>query len=377
MNWNVAQGWRWMNPPYGREIGKWVKKASEEKYTVCLLPARTDTKYFHKYIYNKPGVEIRFLKDQQKELDLLVEKNKELETQLELAVGLKDIEPFKIEYRESKNDSEATAFMVASDWHIEETVEAKTINGLNNYNLFIAKERAKQFFQNGVKLLKKEQQNAKIKNLVLALIGDFISGNIHEELLESCSLRPAEASIEATNYIISGIQYILDNTDVNIIIPCHVGNHSRITKKIHVSTEKGNSLETIMYYFMKNHFKGNKRVEFLISESYLSYLNVNGFVVCFQHGHAIKFGGGVGGLTIPVNKAIAQWEKMKRADLYVFGHFHTFLDGGNFICNGSNIGYNSYAVMIKASYEQPKQSFFLIDHKRNCKTVVCPILYNI
>lgn len=51
----------WCNPPYGREIGKWVKKASECFNTVVmLLPARTDTKWFHDYIYNK--AEIRFVK---------------------------------------------------------------------------------------------------------------------------------------------------------------------------------------------------------------------------------------------------------------------------------------------------------------------------
>lgn len=57
----------WCNPPYGREIGKWVKKASDEvtrgiPLCVMLLPARTDTKWFHDYIYNKSNVEIRFLK---------------------------------------------------------------------------------------------------------------------------------------------------------------------------------------------------------------------------------------------------------------------------------------------------------------------------
>ena len=51
----------WMNPPYGREIGKWVKKASESNATVvCLLPARTDTRWFHDYIYGK--AEIRFVR---------------------------------------------------------------------------------------------------------------------------------------------------------------------------------------------------------------------------------------------------------------------------------------------------------------------------
>lgn len=60
----LSQKWGgccWCNPPYGRQIGKWVKKASEAEGTVVmLLPARTDTKWFHDYILGK--AEIRFLK---------------------------------------------------------------------------------------------------------------------------------------------------------------------------------------------------------------------------------------------------------------------------------------------------------------------------
>lgn len=53
------------NPPYGREISKWVRKCSEESKkpnTLCvmLIPARTDTSYFHDYIYHK--AEIRFIR---------------------------------------------------------------------------------------------------------------------------------------------------------------------------------------------------------------------------------------------------------------------------------------------------------------------------
>lgn len=51
----LAQAWRglcWMNPPYGRKIGEWVQKAVDEciihkANVVCLLPARTDTKWWH------------------------------------------------------------------------------------------------------------------------------------------------------------------------------------------------------------------------------------------------------------------------------------------------------------------------------------------
>lgn len=64
----LLQSWEnevvFCNPPYGREIYKWVKKASEESrnnnaLVVMLIPARTDTKWFHEYIYNK--IDIRFL----------------------------------------------------------------------------------------------------------------------------------------------------------------------------------------------------------------------------------------------------------------------------------------------------------------------------
>ena len=54
-----------MNPPYGREIGKWVEKAYKESLkgavVVCLIPARTDTRYWHNYIFPY-AKDIRFLK---------------------------------------------------------------------------------------------------------------------------------------------------------------------------------------------------------------------------------------------------------------------------------------------------------------------------
>jgi len=60
----LSQEWNgivWCNPPYGRSIGMWVKKAYESKTTVVLLvPARTDTKWFHDYVLGK--AEVRFVK---------------------------------------------------------------------------------------------------------------------------------------------------------------------------------------------------------------------------------------------------------------------------------------------------------------------------
>jgi len=67
----LKQTWKneivFCNPPYGRELKKWVEKCFYEsmglkpaKVIVMLIPARTDTKYFHDYIYHKS--EIRFIR---------------------------------------------------------------------------------------------------------------------------------------------------------------------------------------------------------------------------------------------------------------------------------------------------------------------------
>lgn len=64
----LAQSWRgetvFCNPPYGRGINEWVKKAYDESLNgatvVLLIAARTDTAYFHDFIYRKH--EIRFIR---------------------------------------------------------------------------------------------------------------------------------------------------------------------------------------------------------------------------------------------------------------------------------------------------------------------------
>lgn len=65
----LAQSWAdetvFCNPPYGRGIGEWVRKCYEESErakVVLLIPARTDTRYFHDWIYRKDGVSVEFLR---------------------------------------------------------------------------------------------------------------------------------------------------------------------------------------------------------------------------------------------------------------------------------------------------------------------------
>jgi hypothetical protein len=278
---------------------------------------------------------------------------------------------YKITPTRGSSANEGTVVIAASDWHLEEKVGTE-VGGLNRYDLDIARQRVERFFQGALSLTNLLGQDIRIDTIVLALLGDFITNDIHDELKELALLPPMQAIVFAQNLITSGIQYILDHSAYKLVIPCHSGNHARTTKTTHFSAENGHSLEWLMYVGLAGYFRHEPRVSFIIPEGYHSYMQIYDWTVRFHHGHAIKYGGGIGGIFIPAFKAISQWSKAQKADLDVFGHFHQMKDGGNFLSNGSLIGYNGFALSIKADFERPKQLLFLIDRKRG-RTATWPI----
>ncbi len=307
-------------------------------------------------------------KQTQKKYDLVTERLADAEAIIEAFKVVGSANHYSIKSKNENGISEATAVAVLSDVHFAETVKANNVNGKNEYTPAIAKQRIESFFVNLVKLIKIYKNHSKIDNLVLAILGDLISGHLREESLENNSMSPIDEMLEVKKILSAGINYILDNTDVDITIPCHSGNHARDTKKIRPSTEAEHSYEYVLYHVLADEYRMNKRIKFIVPTSYHSFIEVGGVTIRFHHGHFMKYGGGVGGIYISVNKAINQWNKVQHADIDVFGHFHQLRDGGNFICNGSVIGWNEFANSIKADFEKPKQAFFLIDHKRKEKT---------
>lgn len=310
-----------------------------------------------------------------KNIEQLLRENANLTRTLESISKVKDVKTFKISKRVGSK-SEATAIVLASDWHVGELVDSSSIGYVNEYNKEIAKKRGEEFFANTFRLLQIFEKDVEINTLVLALLGDFITNTIHEDLAETNTMLPADEISFAQDLIISGLEFLLKETKLNIIIPCHSGNHGRMTKKQRTSAEAGNSLEYYMYRNIAGYFRNEKRLTFIIPRGYFSFVEVYDKVIRFHHGHNLQYGGGVGGITIPVNKAIAQWNKIRNVDFDCFGHFHQYLDGGYWLCNGSMIGFNNYAESIKATFDKPKQTFFLIDSSRS-KTVVCPITFSV
>lgn len=302
--------------------------------------------------------------------DMLVEKSEHNELilarkRIELYTSLCTPTTTKIPDYKS-NQGEAIAVIQASDWHVEERVDTKTIAGCNNcYTPEIARKRSEQFFQRSLILVNAQRTLTNIKTLCLHIGGDIITGYIHEELKQTNWLSPTKAVLLGHELLSNGIRYLLDKGEFeNIIIVCNFGNHGRTTDKKQISNAADNSFEWLMYTYLAKEWHHEKRVKFHIAEGYHIYIRLGNTLCRFHHGDNVDYGGGVGGISIPLNKAVNEWNKIQHADLDFICHFHQCRDFGNIICNGSLIGYNAFALSIKAPYEPPRQSFTLIDAKR-------------
>src|SRR5690606_10836067 len=141
------------------------------------------------------------ISENNRKIKALVNRVAHLENVIESFRAIKPISTHTIKPRKSNKNGQSVAVVVASDWHIEETVSPETVSDMNEYNLDIARARADEFFRGALRLTELSQAGTNINTMVLALLGDFISGDIHEELLETCSLQPVEAIIEAKNMI--------------------------------------------------------------------------------------------------------------------------------------------------------------------------------
>lgn len=263
----------------------------------------------------------------------------------------------------------AVAIAILSDVHIEEHVDIEQVNGLNEYSPEIAKYRVNKFFDEVLKNVQKERMTHNIDTLVLGLLGDFITGYIHEDLKESNSMSPTEATSFVKEILIEGIIKLVDNGNFEkIIIPCTPGNHGRTTVKKRFNTGYKNSYEWMMYNEMKNVFstsyipeKYKNTVEFVISKSELVYIKVYDKVIRFGHGDHFSYGGGIGGINVPMLRWLTRINSQKHADMTFIGHWHQILTGpsSNAMVNGSVIGVNAYSMGFGAK-EDPKQIFTLL-----------------
>lgn len=292
--------------------------------------------------------------------------------QTETIRQLQGIRPQKIPTaKRSKSLPDATAILVCSDWHVEERVKPEECRGLNEYTLEVADRRIAQMTRRAARLIEHEKALTNIRRVVVAALGDMITGHIHDDLVEVTQLAPMAATRWAGQRLAGVIDEMTNIAPV--LVATSSGNHGRSTQRMRIATENEHSFEQNLYLTMAA-AERRKNVTWAVGEGYHNVVDIDGYVVRFHHGHALKYGGGVGGITIPANKAIASWNVAQKADIDIFGHWHQHLYVPyRFVANASLIGHNAYAERIKAEFQPPSQTLVIVDHEHNRITKVLPL----
>lgn len=292
-----------------------------------------------------------------------------LKQQIGVYASLEGTRPKRISKTPSNAKGQASCVLLMSDWHVEELVDPAKVNYLNKYTLEIADQSISEVFRRSVMLLNHERQLADIKEVVVWFGGDFFSSFLHDELVEENQLHPLEATRWCMERMQGGIDLLAaDPKTEKLRVVTSWGNHSRLTKKRHIATGAENSLEYNMYRMMEALNK-NPKIEWVVGTGYHNIIEVQGKVCRFHHGDAMKYHGAIGGVTTTIEKAIKAWDSEIKADYTFSGHFHQFRAAPHWVSNGSLIGMNPFAIEIKASFEEPSQTFCVIDKDRGMTVV--------
>jgi predicted phosphodiesterase len=264
------------------------------------------------------------------------------------------VQPRDINYNfRSGESTETQQVMLLSDIHYGEFVDATQINGINMYNTDEAVSRIDYYFRESVRIGKEKG----CKTINVAMLGDMLSGDIHDELKES-NVKVSTVLLLELYEILFSLILELSNVYENVNVYCVSGNHGRLTDKIRYKNKGTDNYEYLLYKFLEKGLTNKvENVKVTVSDSPIMYNKIGNLMYKFEHGDGFKGGGNF--LKLPLmsiaRDSLSERNLMQNntdllPDVTVMGHFHvpaiTYTVGDSpIILNPSIIGPNEFSYL--------------------------------
>ena len=269
----------------------------------------------------------------------------------------------------SKRSSGMLAPMtIWSDWHWGEVVEPGEVNGANEYNLSIARERAERITRGIIDLAMNHTVHGNFPGIVVTLGGDMVSGDIHDELSKTNDKPIMPVVVDLFSTLIRCLNALKD-TFGRVFIPCVAGNHGRTTTKPNFKRAAYLSYDWLLYALLEKHFEDDEAFEFLVPDGTDAHFRVWGKKYLATHGDKLGTAGGDGiiGAIGPIMRGLVKTRNSNSSigldfDTMLIGHYHQYLPLPRAVVNGSLVGHNEYAHgKLRAAPERPQQGFWFDD----------------
>jgi hypothetical protein len=260
-----------------------------------------------------------------------------------------------------------------SDLHMGEVIDLAQMGGLNSFNEVIARARLERLFARAVKLATVHWTGPPPAAFYVPLMGDLVSGEIHDELAKTNDLLSIPAVRAMSEALIGGLDLLaraFPDTPVHVVsVP---GNHGRTTRKPEAKGFALDSYDTLVAWCVESWFaaKGQSQITFSAPASGDAVVNIHGWNVLFTHGDRIGSRGGAG-FVGPAATIARGFQKLTMdyaaqgvmIDVIVVGHFHTALELSQGFANGCLPGPSEYSKMLRMRPEPACQWFLAIHPK--------------
>lgn len=270
----------------------------------------------------------------------------------------------------SSKKNAAVPVTIWSDWHGGEVVSLTENNGLNEYNPAIMEKRVQRLVSSTINLCKNHGPG-NYPGIVINLLGDFVSGGLHPELLKTDSEEIMPSALRVRDILIWAIDTMQDHFG-KLYMPCISGNHGRLTQKPEYKRYVYKNADWLIYQMLLRHYQGaknGKNIVFKVPDSNEALYSVYGHRFFAMHGDMLGTSGGGEALIGSLGKiARGELKVGKQAglsgldyDTLLIGHFHQPLWLPRVVVANSLKGPDEYSKnVLRAVPTTPSQPLFFV-----------------
>lgn len=267
----------------------------------------------------------------------------------ELVEATTAIDPINLVYKKSKKkkivESPVTAVASFGDWHIGEVTEPDQIECFNEFNWKIANRRVAHYCDKFLGWVEIHRSSYQIDELVILVLGDMVSGDIHEELRRHNEFATPVQCCNAGHLLsesIASMAPYFSKIRVEFIV---ADNHGRLTQKFQYKGGGYNSFNYIVGWIARERLANLPNVEFNLYPHLKAIVGVQNQKYLCSHGSNIRGWAGFpwyGADRITSKEAKSRMFTDKQFHRMVIGHFHVPLNTQYYLVNGSLSGTSEF-----------------------------------
>ena len=269
--------------------------------------------------------------------------------------------PLPLTMPETSSTTEHRAVALMGDVHVGEVVSAEETNNLGGYDLDTFHERLEIWANKIIGLIELRRHRLWMPELEIFMLGDIVSGDIHDELMNTNEGSVVDQVVEAANSI-SGALLSMSQHFERINVSCVVGNHGRISQKSYYKRKQTMSWDYLAYQMMALTLQKQENIEFHIPKSFWTIRDVLGTKFLMLHGDGIQAWSGVPwyGIQRTVLKLKEMIGSHEDFDKVVMGHFHEPIETEQFLVTGSWKGGDEYSIGKLYKSNRPSQTLLYV-----------------